>query len=152
MTSSREKLRQVQTYKLRNSLSTKHAKPTKQFYTSAERSKWETRGRKAWPFDRQLRVREVKKLRVVDAGVFPPIQCINVRLTVYAADDRGTEMTIKDCASARLAPGFEFGFQQPQGTTSPMVLGCAIVQKLSHVVTRFVLESSRQRSFQTRRH
>ncbi|KAM6508283.1 hypothetical protein FALCPG4_018157 [Fusarium falciforme] len=54
--------------------------------------------------DPQLRVRGVKKLRVVDASVFPLIQSVNPMLTVYAIAEKGAEMIIKDYASAHLRP------------------------------------------------
>ncbi|CAH0051572.1 unnamed protein product [Clonostachys solani] len=54
--------------------------------------------------DPQLRVRGVKKLRVVDASVFPVITSINPMLTVYAVAEKGAEMIIKDYASVHLRP------------------------------------------------
>ncbi|KAJ6099125.1 hypothetical protein N7467_000660 [Penicillium canescens] len=54
--------------------------------------------------DPQLRVRGVKRLRVVDASVFPLIPSINPMLTVYAVAEKGAEMIITDYASAPLKP------------------------------------------------
>lgn len=52
--------------------------------------------------DPELRVRGVKKLRVIDASVFPLIPSVNPMLTVYAVAEKGAEMIIKDYSSVRL--------------------------------------------------
>ncbi|UPK89107.1 hypothetical protein LCI18_000042 [Fusarium solani-melongenae] len=54
--------------------------------------------------DPQLRVRGVKKLRVVDASVFPLIPSVNPMLTVYAVAEKAAEMIIKDYSSFHVRP------------------------------------------------